>query len=81
MVRKTNSTGGDATDLTTLDNDELLTTRQAATVLSVHTGTLYKWAREGTGPLRMKIAGRWRYPRRQLALWIREQYEAEGHAS
>lgn len=73
--------GGEPLNITDIGDDELLTTKEAAHVLNVNPGTLYRWASAGTGPARMRMAGRWRYPRRKLSEWIIDQHESRPYAS
>jgi excisionase family DNA binding protein len=51
---------------------EILTTEQAAEYLHLGRATVVSQARQGRIPA-TKIAGRWRFSRRQLRRWIEEE--------
>jgi excisionase family DNA binding protein len=53
---------------------EILTTEQAAEYLHLARATIVAQARQGRIPA-TKIAGRWRFSRRQLRRWIEEAAE------
>ena len=48
---------------------EVLTTHEAAALLSMHPKTLLRQAREGRVPA-ARIGGRWKFSRRQLMRWL-----------
>jgi excisionase family DNA binding protein len=50
---------------------EVLTTNEAAELLSIHPKTLLRQAREGLIPA-ARVGGRWRFSRRQLLTWLEE---------
>jgi len=50
---------------------ELLTTKQAAELLSCGERTLWRWSRCGIAPAPVKIGGTVRFKRADLLAWIR----------
>lgn len=56
--------------------DELLTTREAATLLKTTTRTIYRWIEAGVLPA-AKFGGRWRIRRRDLEAFWKERDGAE----
>lgn len=60
--------------MNTLDTlPEYLTHEEACAVLRCAPKTLYKWNSLGTGPARVKRAGRVLYPKAHLIRWIEDQ--------
>lgn len=47
----------------------LLTTREAAEILRVHTVTLSQWAKHGRIPA-TKVGGAWRFSKAALQAWL-----------
>lgn len=52
---------------------DILTLRQASSFLQLGRSTLYRLTRSQQIPA-AKIAGRWRYSRRQLVEWLENQH-------
>ena len=52
---------------------ELLTTREVSEYLKVPVGTLYKWRREGIGPISFRVGRGTRYRRSDVEAWIDER--------
>jgi predicted DNA-binding transcriptional regulator AlpA len=50
---------------------ELLTTKQAAELISCGERTLWRWSRSGIAPAPVRIAGTVRYDRATYLAWIR----------
>jgi predicted DNA-binding transcriptional regulator AlpA len=53
--------------------EPLLTRTEAAAILGVKPDTLNHWTWKGTGPESVKVGGRVKYSRADLASWIAER--------
>lgn len=60
--------------------DDLLTTKQLQDLLRVDRITIYRMLNDGrlSG---FKLGGQWRFPRREIAVWLQEQQSGVGWAS
>jgi excisionase family DNA binding protein len=61
-------------------SQELLTTKQLQTILKVDRTTIYRMADSGRIPA-IKIGNQWRFPRKQIELWLWKQEEGLTPAS
>ncbi len=55
-----------------LNTKEVLTLREVAEYLGVHTSTIYKYAQQGKIPA-FKIGSDWRFKKTHIDQWIEEQ--------
>lgn len=51
----------------------LMTTEEVSYYLKVPVGTLYKWRREGTGPISFRVGRGTRYRRGDVESWIEDR--------
>jgi len=57
----------------------LLTTKEAAEILRVHTVTLSQWAKRGRIPA-TKVGGAWRFSKDALQAWLDDPTRCPTHA-
>ena len=59
-----------------LDPDRLWTAEETAFYLGVPKATLYRWRRQGFGPVAGRVGKYLRYDPAEVAAWFRQQQEA-----
>lgn len=61
---------------TGIDDDEYLTTVEAAKIIKFDWKTLRRWRSEGTGPVYFKINNTVRYRRSEIDKWVKRREAA-----